>query len=248
MSNRYLIYAVLLLCLCGFRMNKPLTLSYPLEEKQIAEMNKMFLDMWNLLNGRIDRLDKLKIGDQTNYLEINNEGQVQLYGNAIYEKYMIIGAPSLTRVVGGTPPDVGTEGTFTTLLFATNQTEEVWFNVHVPADWDVGTDLEFAIYWAPTDGTDAKGVAWEFEWEAVSLGENLGAGSIEVELHDATQGTDNELLETGYGDISGASLAADDTIGIHLYRDHDDTFDDYASDAALIHIEIEYKADKPGEY
>ena len=44
-----------------------------------------------------------------------------------------------------------------------------------------------------------------------------------------------------------ASLALDDTIGIHFYRDHDDANDDYGADAALIHIEIEYKVDKLGE-
>lgn len=188
-------------------------------------------------------------GGVTNYAQFAADGELVLYGTARVEKYMVIGIAQLVRVVGGAPPDVSTEGTFGTLLFANTGTEDVYFNVHIPVDWCTGTDLKVAIYWAPTDGTDAKGVAWEFDWEAVAgeSNEALGAGNTHVDIHDATQGVDNELLETGYGVIAGASVTVDDTIGINLYRDHDDLIDDYGSDAALIHIEIEYIVDRLGE-
>ena len=64
-----------------------------------------------------------------------------------------------------------------------------------------------------------------------------------MDIHDQAQALDNELLETPYGDISGASLAADDTIGLKIYRDHDDAADNYTGDAALIHLEVEYQTD-----
>ena len=173
------------------------------------------------------------------------DGELTLAGTARVEKYMVIGAAAIQK--GGTAPDTGTEGTFPTLLFASNLTEQGYFVIHIPGDWAVGTDLEVAVYWAPTSGA-AGGVAWEFDWEAVAAdaNETLGAGSTHVDLHDATQSLDNELLETSYGDISGASLAVDDTIGILFYRDHDDATDNYGADAALIHIEVEYIADKLG--
>ena len=66
-------------------------------------------------------------------------------------------------------------------------------------------------------------------------------------MHDTTYAGANNLQETAYGVIAGASVVADDTIGLKLYRDHDDAEDDYAADAALIHIEIEYVADKLGQ-
>ena len=72
----------------------------------------------------------------------------------------------------------------------------------------------------------------------------MGAGSTHIDLHDQAEALDNELLETGYGIISGASLTGDDTIGLKLYRDHDDAADDYSGDAALIHLEIEYESDR----
>lgn len=173
---------------------------------------------------------------------------VTLIDAGVVEQYMILGPAQLVRVAGGSPPDQGVEGTFATLLFASNGTEEVYFNIHMPMDWKVGSDIKLAAYWAPTSGA-AGGVAWEFDWEARASESNeaLGAGSTHVDIHDATQELDNELLETSYGTIAGSSLAVDDTIGINFYRDHDDDDDTYGADAALIHIEVEYYADKLGK-
>lgn len=162
------------------------------------------------------------------------------------KKYMTVPAGSFRR--GSSAPSQSTEGTFATLLFAQNVTNDAYYNLHIPPDWEVGTDIELAIYWAPTDANSGL-VAWEFDWEAIATesDEVLGAGSTHVTIHDTTQSRDNELLETSYGVISGASLTVDDTIGIHLYRDHDDASDNYGTNAALIHMEIEYRVDKLGE-
>lgn len=213
------------------------------------ELRQMRRDVDRAIRGAVAgerALRKRWFGQEaTNYAEFGTDGFLTLYGDARVEKYMTISAASLQK--GGTAPDTGTEGTFPTLLFAPNLTEEAYFVVHIPADWCAGTDLEIAAYWAPTDG-NAGGVAWEFDWEAVAAeaNETLGAGFTHVDIHDATQNLDNELLETPYGDIDGAALAADDTIGIHFYRDHDDIIDTYGADAALIHIEVEYIADRLG--
>ena len=100
-----------------------------------------------------------------NYTQIASDGQITLVGDARVQKYIFFDPTNLTKIAGGDPPTAGNEGTFATLLFASNKTEEVWFNIHVPVDWAEDTDLELAIYWAPTDA-NSGGVAWEFEWEA----------------------------------------------------------------------------------
>jgi hypothetical protein len=158
------------------------------------------------------------------------------------EKYLDVPAGSFR--LGTSAPDQGTEGTFSTLLFADNVTEEAYYNLHIPRDWAVGTDIELSAYWSPTSAGTGT-VAWEFDWEAIASNSNetLGAGSTHVDIHDQAEALDNELLETSYGVISGASLALDDTVGIKFYRDHDDAADDYSGDAALIHLEIEYMSD-----
>jgi len=162
------------------------------------------------------------------------------------KKYLTIPAGSFR--LGTSAPDRGTQGTFATLLFANNVTEEAYYNLHIPKDWATGTNMELAVYWTPTDGTSGT-VAWEFDWEAVASEANevLGAGSTHVDIHDHTQRLDNELLETPYGVIAGASLSPDDTVGIKFYRDHDDASDNYGADAALIHVEIEYYSVLRGE-
>ena len=162
---------------------------------------------------------------------------------------MTLGPAQLTRYVGGSPPDPGVEGAvWATLLFASTGTERVYFVVHVPKDWAEGTDIKVALYWTPTSGA-AGGVAWEMNWEAIAAesNETLGTGNTLVNMHDTTQELDNELLETPYGTIPGSALEQNDTIGIRIRRDHDDDDDTYGADAALIHVEIEYIADKLGE-
>ena len=58
MWNKYILIVGIILVICGtaygFRMAKPLTFTHPLDEKQIAELNKLTLDIWNITNGRIN--------------------------------------------------------------------------------------------------------------------------------------------------------------------------------------------------
>ena len=164
---------------------------------------------------------------------------------ASMEKYAILSAAAFK--LGPTAPTTAIEGTFPVLQFSNTRTETSNMLWHIPPDWEVGTDVEVAFYWSPTSAGTGT-VAWEFEWEAVQANSNeiLGAGSTHVDIHDQAEGLDNELLETGYGDISGASLSADDTIGFQILRDHDDAADDYGAPAALVHVEIEYISDRLG--
>ena len=164
---------------------------------------------------------------------------------ALVEIYAILSAASFK--LGAQAPTVANEGTFAVLQFSNARTEVAYVNWHVPSGRREGTDIKVAFYWAPTNG-NAGHVAWEFDWEAVASesNETLGAGSTNVEVHDDPQSLDNELLETGYGTIAGASVVNDDTIGFSITRDHDDT-DTYGAVAALVHVEIEYFSDRRGE-
>lgn len=220
-------------------------------ELTIAETNRIVQE-WEEMRRSIRLLRGLIAGGTKHVQadEITVFGDQYIEGSLTFshiEKYMVFAGPQLVRIVGGAPPDIGTEGTFGTLLFASNGTEEVFFNIHVPPDRAAGTNMKLAAYWTPTDGSTG-GVAWEFDWEAVAgeANEALGAGSSHSDIHDVTQELDNELLETSYGIMSGSVIDNDDTIGINFYRDHDDLTDTYAADAALIHIEVEYYADRLG--
>lgn len=186
-----------------------------------------------------------QVGDATNKLMVAADGELTLAGTARVKKYVIISAGGFH--LGANLPLKRAEGTFGTLQFDNATTDVAYTNWHIPDDWAAGTDVEIAFYWAPTDG-NAGNVAWEFDWEAVApeANETLGAGSTNVQINDATQSLDNELLTTSYGTIAGASIAADDTIGIKISRDHDDG-DTYGTNASFVHMKIKYIADKLGE-
>jgi hypothetical protein len=191
--------------------------------------------------------DAVHVGDwDTNYTAFSKDGTQTMAGTARVKKALTVRAGGFR--LGGAAPDQNTEGTFATLLFADNLTEVAYYNLIVEHDWAIGTDIEVTAFWAPTSA-GAGTVAWEFDWEACSPNANqvLGAGSTHVDIHDDTQSLDNELLQTPYGTIAGASLNVLDTVGIMFYRDHDDASDNYVGDAALLHIEIEYVCDKLGE-
>ena len=161
------------------------------------------------------------------------------------EKYAALSAATFN--LGATAPTIVIEGTFPVLQFSNARTESAYVSWHIPIDWKKGTDIKIAYYWTPTDG-NAGHVAWEVDWESVAseMNEPLGAGSTNVEIHDDTQSSDNELLETSYGIILGSAITEDDTIGFCISRDHDDT-DTYGAKAALVHMEIEYISDRRGE-
>lgn len=38
----------------GWRMGRPLTLTYPLDERQVRKLNDVLQDVWNISNGRIN--------------------------------------------------------------------------------------------------------------------------------------------------------------------------------------------------
>ncbi len=38
----------------AWRMNKPLTLTHPMDERQVRRLNDVLNDLWNITNGRIN--------------------------------------------------------------------------------------------------------------------------------------------------------------------------------------------------
>jgi hypothetical protein len=140
-------------------------------------------------------------------------------------------------------------GNFSVLQFTgTSATQSVYTSWHVPTDWQTGTDVNTRIYWAPVD-TASGTVVWQLTYNAVASEANeiISASGINVTISDATQNTQDELLESGNMTISGSGLALEDTIGMTIFRDPTHGSDNYTSSASLVEIEIEYTSDKLGE-
>jgi hypothetical protein len=189
----------------------------------------------------------LQIRDDSgnNGINIADGGAITLVGGSKVEKHVTISAGSLRLATN--PPAEAHIGTFALLTFSHLSTMGACFNFHMPPDWEVGTDVSISLYWFPSS-TNAGIVAWEFDWEAVALGETAASGSTHVDIHDtvASSYSEGDLLETPLGVIAGGSLAVDDTVGISLTRDHNDAEDNIGGNAQLLHAKIKYTADKLG--
>ncbi len=152
----------------------------------------------------------------------------------------------MASLAGVTVPDV--DSTNGTLLFASNQTEEVFYTVQMPHPYKFGTDLDLHIHWSKTTSA-ANDVSWKIDYECADVGE-IFTGSLGTTLefvsdvgHDDTANKhasyEVTLSNPGFSSLSGTCL-------VRLYRDHDDGDDTYAADARFYDFDVHYQADQPG--
>jgi len=198
--------------------------------------------------------DDLVVTDHISAVDIALSGGVGLLltGTARVYKHLDITPSQFTQIAGGNPPAIGNQGVFGILLFDSGGTEEVFFNFHIPHDYEAGTDVKVQLFWAPTTNDSGKHVQWEVDWEgrkpaASAAGELLGAGSTNIELHDDTYAGAFNVQTTPEGTIAGASLDASDVIGMKVSRviEAGDNYD--GADAALLHLAISYTSNKLGD-
>ncbi len=203
-----------------------------------------FLDFY--ADGGI-RIGDSSSGAPTNYAQFASDGELTLTGTARVIKEIQIKAEALK--LGGTAPGAAIVGVFSVLQFAgVGGAETVYTSFHMPTDWASGTDINVHIHWAPTNG-NAGTVVWQMTWNALASENDeviSGAGTT-TSVSDATQELQDELLESGDMTIAAAGLAAEDTIGISIFRDPAHGSDNYGSDASFVIMEISYTANKLGE-
>lgn len=67
----------------AFRMDKPTTFTYPLDEKQIDEMNDLFTLIWHIQNGRVS----LDVSSTQRTSPDNGDIWLTQTGNTVYINY-----------------------------------------------------------------------------------------------------------------------------------------------------------------
>ena len=174
-------------------------------------------------------------------------GPLTLLDGARVKKYITIKAEAFK--VGSTAPTATTIGSFSVLQFAgVGAVESIYTSFHVPTSWIIGTDIGVHIHWAPINA-NAGTVVWQMTWNAVASEANeiiSGAGTT-IFVADASQGLQDEQLETENMLIAGTSLELKDSIGIRIFRDPAHGSDNYASTASFILLEIYFIAGNLGE-
>jgi len=122
------------------------------------------------------------------------------------------------------------------LLFAPGTDEWVFYEWEIPETYYIGSDFRLRFYWAPTD-TNIGNVVWGTEYTVATITQTV---------IDATERLANELLKTDFIIISGLQTQPGDIISIRIFRDADNSLDDYTADAALIHLGLYFQIGKNG--
>jgi hypothetical protein len=127
------------------------------------------------------------------------------------------------------------------------------FQWEVPSTWASGTNIAIHLHWACNEAFSAAPsgeVQWEVAWRAVAEDEVYSSGgqSGTIDSGDINIATNaRELIHSDLGTISGASLAADDTLGFTLKRVALDDGNDPTAEAEVLMISLVYTSDKLGK-
>lgn len=182
--------------------------------------------------------------------EIEISGQLILGTGATVVK--TIDLAGATFEFGATAPTGGAVGNYQTWAYGIGDDSVTTFEL--PHDWAVGTDLTVSVDWGINrdEVTENAEVQWNAIWSAVphDASEVLTGAGTTIDPGDQSIPTNaNTLTRTALGTIAGASLAAEDEIGIKLTRV---ALDGGANPGGgvepyITHLYIEYVADKLGE-
>lgn len=128
------------------------------------------------------------------------------------------------------------------LLFSATQTEEAIFQFDLPEDYVSAPSLRFT--YAMAGANSSKKIDFEAKVMAIADAEDVDAASFDT-LNEVNGGTtvpdsagDRDTIDLAL--TNDDSMAAEETILIHIQRDHDDTDDDAAGDAELVGLTFEY--------
>lgn len=189
-------------------------------------------------------------GGTTNYAQIAVDGTITLAGTARVTKHLHF--EGATFAFGGTAPDSNIVGNYLTWAYDIGDDSAISFDL--PDDWATGTDMTIKIDWGINrdEATENAEIQWNAIWSAVphDASEVLTGAGTTLDPGDLSIPTNaNTLTRTTLGTIAGASMAADDEMGIKITRVAIDDGNDpgAAIDPYITHLHIEYVSDKLGE-
>ena len=195
-------------------------------------------------------ISQLGDGGTTNYCQIAADGEITLAGTARVKKHVSLANASLGK--GTTAPSQVTIGNYNAWEF--DISDDSVLDIDLPPDWASGTDVVFVVCWYINEAyaTNSGEVQWRMAWSACPHG---ATEAIDAPTHSGSSdsgdvnipATAKYLTETTVLTISGASLSVGDAIGITLSRIALTGGTDPTADPAIVHVEMQYTADKLGE-
>jgi len=200
-----------------------------------------------------------KIGDVAtgDYLNIDEDGQIRLYGEATQWTDLRVGAtatkkggskePTFTKILDN---GAASQGVFAEAFSASTE-EELYFEVQLPHGWKEGSTIEAHVHWLPlvSEVVTSK-VSWGLEYSWSNIGDAFGNTTIiygdTVSLGSTAVVNSHCLTELGAIVATGKTLSS--MLMCRVFRDATGTggTDDYASLASLLEIDFHYQMDALG--
>lgn len=203
-------------------------------------------------SGNITDVSSIIIGDDTNDLLVLGTGVVTMTGDARVKNHLRIPAQTFKKVVGGSPPAELLVGIVTVLDFDDDANEQAYYTEVSPFRIDETMDVNVVIEWTFAANQDAadKKVQWGIEYIAIAEGETVNGTTTTVRQlsagsHNSGEGTSVRTKFADSVDLTG--IAAEDSIGIRVFRDAEQPADTFVGDARLMVLHLHFVSNKLGE-
>jgi len=137
----------------------------------------------------------------------------------------------------------GSQGVYAFAFDKTSE-QELFFNVQVPHNWKIGTDLCAHVHWAPKD-TDTGTIQWGLEYTLAERDGVFGASTIILSVATAAPGVALTHKELCTGDIDMSAVTTlSPMLMCRVFRNV--AVDTYNNDAYLIEVDFHYQIDSLG--
>jgi hypothetical protein len=188
-------------------------------------------------------------GGTTNYAAFAADGELALHGTARVEKEVNVAIRDFAPGASGPQDEI--YGDYHVKEFTIGDDAIVDFEL--PHDWAAGTDLSVYVIWMIDEAyaTGSGEVQWQITWSACPTG---ATEAIDAPTHSGTldfgdqniPATAKYLTRSAVGTISGASLSAEDLIGLTVSRVALDDGSNPTAEPGIAHLQVHYTADKLG--
>jgi hypothetical protein len=200
----------------------------------------------------------LKVGDATNYTNIETDGTIEFFGDAtVWEDLRI--EPTI-KASGSNDPTLtkwfdngsGSRGVF---LFdfddaVTASQKEVSFQVQLPHAWK-GTTIHPHVHWIPSAAGTSQRPVWGLEYNWTNVGQTFGNTSIAYTT--ALVPNDTNLTQYGHYVSTFAGItptsSQDDISAVlccRLFRRSGDASDTYTGTCGLLYVDFHYEINTIG--
>lgn len=198
--------------------------------------------------------NKIRFGNIAggNYLEIDTTtGNLRLVGDATtWDDFRV--EASIVKA-GATAPQYkafGPSGSLQALMFEAGHHDEAMFEMQMPHNWKIGSNIYPHVHWTPTTA-DAGNVVWELEYSWCNIGGTFGAPSNMASDATAAGGTawahHLTYLKSGgnnYIDATGKTLSS--MLMCRIHRNSNAGSDTLNKDVALLEVDFHYQIDSLG--